>query len=111
MKAGRLRYRVLIERPIRSVDTYGAPTKVWETVAEVPADISYVSGREFTAGERDLAEATMRVYVRIDPTIALDPSMRLTNVDNLAEFDIVAVLPDRTDTMATLVCKSGSRNS
>ena len=111
MKAGRLRHRVRLERQVQSTDAYGAPVRTWQTIIECPADITFVSGREFMASERDLAEETVRIFLRVDPRTDLDPAQRAIDLDTGAEYDIRAVLKDHVRAMATLVCRSGSSHS
>ena len=84
---------------------------MWQTVIECPADIAFVSGREYMASERDLAEETVRIFIRVDPRADLDPVQRAIDTDTNAEYDIRAVLPNHNRSEATLVCRSGSSHS
>jgi hypothetical protein len=61
MKAGLMRRRVRLERPDTLADDFGAPVKSWALVAEVDAAVDAVSGREFFAADRELADATWRL--------------------------------------------------
>jgi head-tail adaptor len=111
MKAGRLRHRIRLEQATLAQDAYGATTKVWMAIAEVPADINYISGREFVMAERDAAENTVRIFIRNQPPLDIEPNMRAIDVDTNAEFDIRAVLRDHTRSLVTLVCRSGDSHS
>ena len=53
----------------------------------------------------------MRIFIRDQPPVNIEPAMRAIDVDTGAEFDIRAVLRDHTRSMITLVCRSGSSHS
>ena len=112
MKAGRLRHRIRIERQDQAVDQYGAPTKTWVEVAEVQASIDSVSGREYFASDRDLAEETHKITIREIPDLVhLDGRFRAIDIDTGAEYDLRAVLDNHVRSMMTITAKSGASHS
>jgi head-tail adaptor len=109
MKAGLMRRRVRLERPQTLADDFGAPVKSWLTVAEVAAAVDSVSGREFFAGDRELADATWRIVLRALPAGALpEPDWRVVDVRNGQVFDVRAVLPSHERAALTLAASCGS---
>ena len=75
MKAGALRHRLLIERPVSSQDALGQPTRAWETVAVVQGSLDPVSGRERYLTAQTMAETTHRARVRY--AAGITPKMRI----------------------------------
>lgn len=111
MQAGRLRHRLKIERQDQSTDQYGAVVKTWVKVAEVQAAIDSVSGREYLASERSLAEESVKITLRELPAFHLDGSYRAVDVDTGIQYDIVSVLDSHYRNMLTLVCRAGTSHS
>lgn len=108
MKAGLMRRRVRLERPTTLADDFGAPVKSWALVAEVAAAVDSVSGREFFASDRELADATWRITLRELPATLIEPDWRCVDVDNGQVFDIRAVLPSHERATFTLAASCGS---
>jgi head-tail adaptor len=108
MKAGLMRRRIRLERPDTLADEFGAPVKTWALVAEVAAAIDAVSGREFFAADRELADCTWRLTVREIPGVAIEPDMRAVDVDSGQVFDLRAVLPSHERAVFTLAASSGA---
>ena len=63
MHAGKLRTRVIIQKPSESQSASGEVTTTWATLAASWANIEPVSGRELLAA--DQMQATSRVRVRM----------------------------------------------
>lgn len=112
MKAGRLRHRLRLEAVTDSVDSFGGVVKTFAQVAEVPASIESVSGREYLSADRDLADVTVKIHIRNQPPLDIDPSWRAVDVDNPnSVFDIRAVLPSHYRDQVVLMCRRGSSHS
>jgi head-tail adaptor len=110
MKAGILRDRVRIEQALETLDANGGVVKTWTALRETPAQIMTLSGREFFMAATDAAGADCRIRMREQPGIvAMDPRLRLVDVDRGDVFDIVAVLPSRLRNDLTLAVKRGGR--
>lgn len=108
MKAGLMRRRVRIERPLTTPDEFGAPVKAWELVAEVAAAVDSISGREYFSANRELPEASWRLTVRAMPGLQPEPDWRATDVDSGQVFDLRALLPSHDRAVLTIAASSGS---
>lgn len=109
MKAGLMRWRIRLERPETLADDFGAPVKSWTTVAQVPAAIDALSGREYFAADRELADATWKLTLRaLAGGLLPEPDWRAVDIDSGQVFDIRAVLPSHERAVLTLAASSGS---
>lgn len=65
MEAGKLRYRVTLQRPIQSQhpDT-GAITTGWENVTDLWARIEALSGRDMIAAQQHQSAISARIVIR-----------------------------------------------
>jgi len=102
MQAGKLRHRVQVQTYSETQDTYGEPDRTWTTATTVWASIEPLSGQELLAAQQLAAEASHRVIVRYNSSIA--PTSRLKFGTRV--FDIVSALnwQERGATME-LFCK------
>lgn len=107
MKAGRLRHRVRLERPTTTLDAFGGILKDWQTVAEVPAAVDAITGREFLAADRELAGVTWRVTIRETPGLVIEPNWRAVDVDTPRTFDFVEILPSHNRAEITIAATCG----
>jgi head-tail adaptor len=109
MKAGRLRHWVRLERPVVTADAFGAMVKTWETVAEVPAAIDAISGREYIGADRELAGIAWRITLREVPGVAVEPNWRAVSLDDdtARTFDFVDILPSHTRAELTVAATCG----
>jgi SPP1 family predicted phage head-tail adaptor len=85
MRAGTLRRRVTFQRRAGAQDTFGQQVTDWiDVLANVPADIQALSGRELLAAQAINAELTHTIVVRYHSLLA-DPvktaSMRAVYVN------------------------------
>lgn len=94
MRAGRLRHRVSLQRPVEARDeTTGGVTITWEGIG-LPraAELVSLSGRELIAAQAVQSEVIARCVMRyLD---GVDATMRI--VHNGQPYNIKAVLPDPT---------------
>ncbi|MEX3690607.1 phage head closure protein [Paraburkholderia sp. BR14263] len=106
IRAGRLKYRVELERPALEVLHNGEPiVEAWETVDVVWAAIEPMTGREWLASQEWRPQVTTRITIRWRDDI--------TSVNRVVHrgvvYNIEAVLPNlvgnRPDLM--LMCNSG----
>lgn len=106
MIAYKLRHRVEIQALSHNIDANtGARGDVWTTfVANEPASIAPLSGREFVAAQAVQAGMSTRITIRKRDGIL--PSMRV--VHNQTIYNVLAVLPDVSlERHLTLLCDSG----
>lgn len=94
MKSGRLRHRILIERPVHAQNaTTGADEVTWETfVANVPAEVLTGPGREFDSADSKQSETAARITLRWFP--GLEYTMRVVWEGNV--YDITSIDTDPT---------------
>lgn len=106
MIAYKLRHRVDIQALTHAIDANtGARSDVWATfVANEPASIAPMSGREFIAAQAVQAGVNTRITIRKRDGVL--PTMRVIHGNTI--YNIVAVLPDTTlERHLTLLCDSG----
>lgn len=106
VRAGRLKYRVELERPIHEVLDTGEPiVALWETVDAVWAAIEPMSGREWLASQEFRPQVTTRITIRWRDDITSKNRV----IHKGVIYNIEAVLPNlignRPD--LTLMCTSG----
>lgn len=104
--AAKLRHRVALQTRAGSQDaTTGETTFTWSnTVADEPAEVVPLSGREFIQSGATQAGVDTRVTVRWRSGI--EPTMRLVFDGN--NYQITAVLPDPSNRRwLTLMCQRG----
>ena len=64
MKAGDLKHRITLERPITTTDSRGNRRTVWEAIATCWASMADVSGRDFYAAQAYQAQDTVTFGIR-----------------------------------------------
>jgi len=83
---------VIIQRQIATDNPYGErPRKDdanWENVMTTRAGIFPISGRDIFEAMRTDSEITHKIFVRYDPTIKIDSSMRILFDGRI--FDIIS---------------------
>jgi SPP1 family predicted phage head-tail adaptor len=88
MKAGDLRHRVILQRPIEIRGTdYADVQRTWQDVATLWASVEPLSGREFFANAEMQGELTARVRLRYRPGVT--PKMRLQYDGRIFEIQSV----------------------
>lgn len=106
MRAGKLRHRVLLQRPVKTQDAQtGAVVKSWADIGWLWAEVYPVSAREFAAAQAEQREITVRVTVRWRADIST--SDRLLFRGKI--YNIQGVLPDPNSgrEYLTLPCSEG----
>lgn len=111
LPAGKLRHRVLLERPTYSQNTTtGEQTLTWASEGVVSASIEPSSAREFAAAQAMQSQINTRITIRYRDDVAA--SWRATHVINgLAGkvYNIEGALPDKESgrEYLTLPCSTG----
>ena len=106
MRAGTLRHRVTLQALTETVDPdTGYRDKLWADVAQLSADITPLSGREYIAAAASQSAVSTRITIRYWPGVTA--AMRLKQGDVL--YNIEAVLPDKGSgrEYLTLMCSTG----
>jgi SPP1 family predicted phage head-tail adaptor len=90
MRAGPLRHRVVIQRPLATRTSYGEEQIAWITAAEMWAQIEPITGREFLQANIANPEQILRVTLRYSPALVdWTPKWRILFRDLI--FDIQSV--------------------
>lgn len=107
MQAGKLRSRVLLQRPGPGRDELNQRDPAsWSDVTKLWANIAHKSGLESIKG--DAAASVVQASVRIRYRTGIDASMRIVHGTTI--YDIRAVLPDEGKREFTdLVCETGAK--
>lgn len=99
MQAGKLRFRVELQRRVDAQEEGGQPIHTYETFATVKAGIRALSGREFIAAQQVQADLTTVVTIRFRRDV--DETCRIRHVTNNSVspveedfYDVVALTPD-----------------
>ena len=107
MDAGKLRSRILLQRPKTGQRPSGQPAAGWDDVATISADIRYQHGIEAirAATPTMIARASIRIRRRTDVTSAWRAVLRPGTPDETV-FEVQAVMPSESgDTYADLACE------
>jgi len=106
MQAGRLRYRVSIQRPLRIQNDAGEViVDQWSEIAKVWAAIEPVSGREYMASTEYRAGITTRIRIRWRSDV--DASARVVGPDGTV-YSIDVAMPVKGLTRELhLMCSAG----
>jgi SPP1 family predicted phage head-tail adaptor len=91
MQAGRMRYRLTFEKPVRIKDESGEViVDQWIEAFTVWGSVEPISGREYLSAAEFRAGVTTRIRVRWRDD--LDATLRIVHQDGTV-YDIAAVLP------------------
>lgn len=100
LAAGTLRHRVRIQQ--RSPGgTFGHPSKTWNDIATVWANIRYGTGSEAIRAGQIASLVQVSIRIRWRPGICA--TMRVLHGE--ASYEILSVLPDMSRQHIDLVCK------
>lgn len=106
MRAGTIRSRISLQRPVRIKDDTGEMiVDQWSEFAKVWAAVEPITGREYMAASEFRASTTTRIRIRWRPDV--DASMRVV-ADDGTVYSVDAVLPVRGLTRQIhLMCSTG----
>lgn len=110
LAAGKLRHRVVIERPVETQDSdTGAVNVTWQEVATVWAEIAPVSVRDFIAAQTEVSQITTRITIRYRSDVTA--KMRVYHAAKKFYYDIQGELSDKNSGLEylTLACTEGVR--
>lgn len=105
MRAGSLRYRILIEQLAEQRDSYGAEVKSWYPFANVWASCESITGREFFSSAQVSSTVTTKFGIRsLD---GVTTKMRVSFDGYL--YNIVAILDSEKKADLVLLCEKVAR--
>lgn len=77
MRGGRLRHRIVLERPTTTADAKGGEVVTYADATERWADVRPLSAREYFASQQTQMEISHLVTMRFDPDLPLGPKWRV----------------------------------
>lgn len=106
MRAGSLRHRCIMQRPVRVKNPSAGFDVTWSDIGKTWADISLPTGRIAPIAEQ--LKAVVSAEIRIRPHAYVIAGMRLVHVANglSVTYLIEAVLPDNARSMFRLLCSN-----
>ncbi|MDZ7322040.1 phage head closure protein [Kosakonia sacchari] len=109
MQAGRLNKRIAIMNFTTVRTDSGQPDKEWHEVAPVWAEIKGISGREQISAGAEMAEATIRVWVRFRTDITAASKLKVLTGPYKGQILDVAAPPiaDSKGSQLEILCKQG----
>ncbi|EGT4273723.1 phage head closure protein [Cronobacter sakazakii] len=110
MKAGRLRHRVILQKPATGRLPSGQPATGWVDVASVRAEVADVSGREMMDGGAELSSTTTRIWMRRYPGIPVTTGWRAVHLPPTGGgeiYDIKSAISAESGTRLELLCEKG----
>jgi len=108
MKAGRMRHRLSLQAPVRSLDGFVGEQRTFIPTLEVSASVDPIAGREYFASDRELAGPTYRITMRRTPDNHVQADWRAVDVDTGWVYDIRDVLPSHDRAVLVLMASSGT---
>lgn len=110
MRAGGLRSRVTIRVFATHREPSGQVVQVWEDGETIWAEVKGISGRELMASGAEVAEATIRVWVRFRRDITAANRLKvLTGPFADSTLNIIGPpIPDSEGTRLEILCKTGT---
>lgn len=93
MRAGSLRRRIQIQKPVTTTDGEGTESVVWSPLVSTWAEIDWLQGRQVLEAEQVEHPRTVTVTVRNQPSIPITAAMRV--VYGVRVFEIQAIVPDQ----------------
>lgn len=109
MRAGKLRHRVTIQNFTTARDSSGQEVESWHDGSTVWAEVRGISGRELVASAAEVAESTIRVWMRYRTDISAASRLLCLNGPFKGQvLDITAPpIPDAKATQLEILCKQG----
>ena len=102
LPAAEFNQSINIEQRTSSQDELGQPIESWVLVAAVWASVKHVSGLSAIKGDADVS--TVKASIRIRYRTGIDAGMRAVCGSDI--YDIRAILPNRAEGFADLVCEA-----
>ncbi len=102
LPAAEFNQSINIEQRTSSQDELGQPIESWVLVAAAWASVKHVSGLSAIKGDADVS--TVKASIRIRYRTGIDAGMRVVCGSEI--YDIRAILPNRAEGFADLVCEA-----
>lgn len=108
MKAGDLKHKITIERPIYSTDAKGNRRTAWEDVVTCWASMADVSGRDFYAAQAHQAQDTVTFGIRWRDSISKECRVRHgSQVYQIEQINHLGYKRDFMHVKARMICGEG----
>lgn len=102
MKIGRLRHKIIIEKPTETTSDTGDVIQSWAEFATIWAEVTPLRGREYWASKQTTSEITGKIRIRYLDSIT--PKMRVKFGSRI--FNIEAVLNPNEKNIETILLVS-----
>lgn len=106
MRAGDLRHRCTLHSYTEIKDELGQPTKGWNEVGKVWAEINIPSGRMYQAASQMQVQVSAEINIRYRKDVVAGQHL----VHDGITYEIVAPLPTNQRDMLKLMCKTVKPN-
>lgn len=103
MRAGSLRHKVTLQKPVETQNAYGEPEQRWQTVSSnIWASISPLRGREYLTAQQMTSEIDAKICLRH----RTDVTAKMKIVKGTDEYLIEAIInPDERNRELELMCR------
>ncbi len=103
MRAGTLRHKVTLQKPVDTQNTYGEPESRWQTVSSnIWASVSPLRGREYLTAQQLASEIESRIVMRY----RLDVTAKMKILKGTDEYLIESIInPDERNRELELMCR------
>ncbi len=110
MEPGRFRHRVKILNFTTSRDSSGQPVESWSGGDPVPAEVKGISGREQMSGGAEMAQATIRIWMRFRPEVHASSRVEVLSGPYKGQLLNIIGPPvaNPNGTRLEILCKSGA---
>lgn len=110
MKAGRLRYRVMLQKPASGRSPSGEPATGFQNVLSVRADIADVSGRELMDSGAEIGGTTTRIWIRKYPGVMPQSNWQVVHLPPTGDneiYDVKSVISAENGKRLEILCEMG----
>jgi len=110
MRAGPMRYRVMLQKRAAGRLPSGQPATGWTDVKSVRASIADVSGRELINSGAEVAGKTSRIWIRNNLSERITSGWRVVHNPPTGKgevYDIKSVISAENGTRLELLCEEG----
>ena len=93
MRAGKLRHRINLLRPVITQNSYGEDVTVWSTDKPVWASIDPLRGDEYYEAMRIKSNATYKIRIRyttLSASTLIGPKCKIEKISDERQFNIVS---------------------
>ena len=102
MRAGPLRHHCMLRGLVEGKDALGQPTKAWQDISPIWAEINIPSGRMYEAASQMQVQVSAEINIRYRKDVVAGQHL----VHQGITYEIIAPLPTNQRDMLKLMCKT-----